>query len=1166
MKMSIKRIIVIFMIFCFICETVNINSYAIENSNIQSFEEGVPDNWKSETGVLETSTKHFKHKTQSLLWKWNKEDKLNVIEEKNMAQSGKKGGIILWLYSEKAIEDKLTFNFGTKEQISNNNPLYTFDCNINFTGWRAIWVSFKSDATNPNFQGKRKGNIEQMEIVAPKSQKTGEIYIDLVEFRSSIFWCRSQDYQVPIQRSDDVKGDIWQRNYYYIKQEPYLDLPEKVTQEEIKAFETIENRLDKWIYGTDTYKNESEMQTRKKALNKYIKSGVNGYNSLNITKSEDGSIIGIPLFALQSPYTETGKMFGRDVAEKIFLPLALDYKINHNEASLEKIINLFDYYHDQGWAEGSGLGTLNHETLRSTGYFVAVYLMREELRITGRLSREIGAINWYTNFGKLYVNPEIDYEATTADELRTHSLNRLIYVLLMENTPKKVQAMNSYVQWFNNALRTNPNLADTIKPDYIGYHHQAPYMGAYAPHGYHLSSVIIYLLRDTAFKISSEAQYNLKQALITFDILTNQTEVPIALRGRIVNSKEIGTEILPSYAYMAISGDPKTGDTIDKEMAGIFIKNWNISHNELITQADIHISYVDTLGAIDVMLDTIKSNIEPAEEQQGFWSKPYGGLAVKRKDNWMAMVKGWSKYIWDYESDSNVNIYGRYLSYGTMQILSQGNPINDKQNGYDYANGWDWNRMPASTTKHLELAQLNINNSGGTDRNYSDQTFLGSVESQDNQGVWAMSLHDCTYDTSFYAKKSVFFFDDEIILLGSNIKNNDTTNNTETTLFQSCLNEDKNKPIYIKSNETITQYPYETTINDQATWIIDPYGNGYYIPNANNVKVVRNTQVSMDQSSKNQTSGEYATAWINHGTAPEDAEYEYAIKVQTTPEEMEEYSNNINYEVIQKDNNAHIVKNTKSNIMGYAIFEANTKLKNTEVILKTDTPILAMAKQSPNRLELSVSDPDLRVSNTNNMENSTMKKVKVELTGKWQIESKTTDVKITEVKENSTVLEFNCIDGKSIEVSLQKEEIIKPETVYYFITATANEGGSVFPDTAKVEKGQQQTFIITPKEGYEIEDLLINETSVGSVKEYTFENVNANQTIQAVFKKKETEKSVNGENNTSNTIENETESIANGNLPKLGESYYKIILLEIKVLIALILGISSFIKLSKVKD
>ena len=68
------------------------------------------------------------------------------------------------------------------------------------------------------------------------------------------------------------------------------------------------------------------------------------------------------------------------------------------------------------------------------------------------------------------------------------------------------------------------------------------------------------------------------------------------------------------------------------------------------------------------------------------------------------------------------------------------------------------------------------------------------------------------------------------------------------------------------------------------------------------------------------------------------------------------------------------------------------------------------------------------------------------------------------------------------------------------ITATAGEGGAIEPSgEVVVNKGESQTFTITPEEGYEVSDVLVDGESVGVAESYTFENVTSNHTIHATF-------------------------------------------------------------------
>jgi VCBS repeat-containing protein len=68
------------------------------------------------------------------------------------------------------------------------------------------------------------------------------------------------------------------------------------------------------------------------------------------------------------------------------------------------------------------------------------------------------------------------------------------------------------------------------------------------------------------------------------------------------------------------------------------------------------------------------------------------------------------------------------------------------------------------------------------------------------------------------------------------------------------------------------------------------------------------------------------------------------------------------------------------------------------------------------------------------------------------------------------------------------------------IKATAGDGGSIDPkgDTW-VYRGDDITFMIKPDQGYQIEDVLVDDKSIGAVKKYEFEKVKTNHTIKAVF-------------------------------------------------------------------
>jgi uncharacterized membrane protein len=70
----------------------------------------------------------------------------------------------------------------------------------------------------------------------------------------------------------------------------------------------------------------------------------------------------------------------------------------------------------------------------------------------------------------------------------------------------------------------------------------------------------------------------------------------------------------------------------------------------------------------------------------------------------------------------------------------------------------------------------------------------------------------------------------------------------------------------------------------------------------------------------------------------------------------------------------------------------------------------------------------------------------------------------------------------------------------YTINVTVNLGGIITPSgSVTVNPGANQTFTITPNEGYHVADVKVDGVSVGAVTTYTFDNLNANHTIEVSF-------------------------------------------------------------------
>lgn len=70
------------------------------------------------------------------------------------------------------------------------------------------------------------------------------------------------------------------------------------------------------------------------------------------------------------------------------------------------------------------------------------------------------------------------------------------------------------------------------------------------------------------------------------------------------------------------------------------------------------------------------------------------------------------------------------------------------------------------------------------------------------------------------------------------------------------------------------------------------------------------------------------------------------------------------------------------------------------------------------------------------------------------------------------------------------------------ITASCNEGGTITPSgVSNVKKYSDQTFTITPDEGYFVKSVVVDGVDKGKLESYTFERVTTNHTISATFAK-----------------------------------------------------------------
>ena len=979
------------------------------------FEDG-SETYRADAGSeVSLSARHYKSGQQSLKWTWQNNGRLLFTDP---MQGRKKAltGFRAWVYNEEALEDRaLTFRYGTASELSANNPRYRFQFGLNFTGWRVMWIDLREDARNNSYTGGSSGRVTAFEIRAPNNVSEGSVYLDLVELVQGMDSRRIADAQVPF-----VKGGISggrNREYRWSLNTLPGSIPPKITAAERRAFQTIAQRYETWVLGNNVNDDQREpVRIRRRQLESAFELARRQLGKYDIRR-EDDRILGTPLFAERSPY----KPYFQSVFSGVLLRLVLDYRLNGNEETRDRVLDIFDYLHDQGWAEGSGIGSLLLQFNRIAGYAHAVCLMKEDLRATGRLARELETLKWHSLFGELY---EQTWEpGTNADFMRTVAMYRLLCILMMDDTPEKVANMRRYVAWLNNALSIAPGWLDTIKPDFVGFHHRGIYANAYAPDAFHVASVLVYLLHDTPFAVVEDKRDNLKQALLTARVMANTYDISTAIGGRYPHSTTVISKRLPAYMYVAMSYTPA-----DAELSGTFMRLWRpesqLLIEDLFQKAGAAIIYLDTPGAAQMMVDFAEAGHAPEAAPSGHWTLPYGALSIHRRADWMVSMKGWSKYVWDFESsDGGHNQLGRYLSYGSMLIYGSGDPVSREASGI-VREGWDWSMWPGTTVIRLSHAELNKKK---RHRNFSDETFVGGVNIEGQNGIFALKLHDTAHNTSFRAVKTVFCFDDLLVCLGSGIENDDGGHVTVTPLFQASISADRPTGVNGKSVRAIP-YAFSGTAS-QTAWVMDAAGNGYVIPNGGSLRVQRQVQAPGDFG-KEGGEGAFELAYLDHGRRPQDKSYEYAVLVQRSPGKVRAFAQAPEYAVWQQDRYAHIVHHGGLKTTGYALFHKGAKPTDGP-IMSIAPPCLVMTREVGDGLLLSVADPDFgwswQIQDPHRQDNTLItnqpsmpRTVTVRVRGKWRLDG-VYDLAVATIKSDpidKTVIKFTCQDGKSVEVKL----------------------------------------------------------------------------------------------------------------------------------------------------
>jgi len=273
----------------------------------------------------------------------------------------------------------------------------------------------------------------------------------------------------------------------------------------------------------------------------------------------------------------------------------------------------------------------------------------------------------------------------------------------------------------------------------------------------------------------------------------------------------------------------------------------------------------------------------------------------------------------------------------------------------DIAPVYDWQKIPGTTIvqKPSLPSEDEIQKKGQTD-------FVGAVT---NCKYGAVAFDFKSPHDPLEAKKAWFFFDKEYVCLGAGI-NSDSKLSVATTLNQCLL---KGDVVVMKGNEKSSVKQGAQQLND-VTWILHD-SIGYLFPEPQKVNLSNQSEKGswfkinrQADSPKEEISKNVFKLWLDHGSHPQNATYQYIVVPSATEPEMAGYSSHPKIEILSNTTAMQAVKHLDSNICEVVFYQSGEIQISNDLTVGIDSPGIVMVKTEGKMItEISVADPSRKL-------------------------------------------------------------------------------------------------------------------------------------------------------------------------------------------------------------
>ncbi|MDC1107139.1 chondroitinase family polysaccharide lyase [Prolixibacteraceae bacterium] len=753
----------------------------------------------------------------------------------------------------------------------------------------------------------------------------------------------------------------------------------------------------------------------------------------------------------------------RSMIINVLFPLAIAYNVNdpsnpyyHDVNVKNGIIQLFKYANARrfdGTCDSEFKGGGIYLTL--SGYFYASLLMRDELIKEGFWTEVLATCKHWTEWS-LAEGVDINRwdnndrnRSRNSDLMRSFNRNKLL-TILMTGSQKATRATNlrDLSKFIDEGCQLSPGWGGMIKNDFTGYHHHGFWSNAYNADAVREASEMASYLSGTTYELGVKALENLANYWIAYTFYSNKYDVANGVTGRFPTNRS--SLLRNSISILSLTKVLPEGNLKEK-LQRHFINLWNSTDyikDKRARDAKCSIGYSGGFGNwVDANRFVSRSKLMPLKYVKGNRTFPYAAFQVHRHNDVMVSVKGFNKYVWDYESNGEQNFFGYHQSHGALEIIGTNDPLvggpSTSASGWN-PGGYDWNHIPGVTGYKMSFATLYERNKKYPWARFSFDYFAGGVSLLDEFGMYGYRFKDVRTlngkSISLRANKSYTFFGNYVVCVGSNIEGTLSKLPVHTTILQNFLN-DQEVPTIVNSVDHKGVAYHHTTTTDGALKIEDTKGNAYYFPNGNKVQVHRELQTSRDDRNKIDTHGSFEKVFIDHGARPRGDRYVYVISLEgkTLNDKIAENPSNY-FNILEQSGDAHIIYSKVKNVYGYSFFRAGKVSTKYGVIESTDSDAMAIVKENESYIDLALTHLDLElldkkrwlhqvwhVNDKDRWNRSKEQLVNIKLRGQWSLQSNAEGRVISNgynAKTNLTSIQFRPIDAKSLEVRLEKPGVI----------------------------------------------------------------------------------------------------------------------------------------------